>query len=117
MRIAALTLIGAFGLAVSAVSAGAAPAAPTLGIQGAANIVQVAGGCGRGMHPNRWGRCVPHGYGYAGPRAYYGGSGPYYGPRPYYSGRHWNSPGDHAANRLNRHELGRIYSGSSMPYR
>ena len=104
MRLAALTLIGAFGLAVSAVSAGAAPVAPTLDIRGATNIVQVAGGCGRGMQPNRRGLCVPYRYGYGGPRAYYGGRG-------------WNSPGDHVANQLNRHELGRIHSGSSMPYR
>ena len=67
--------------------------------QQAANIVQVAGGCGRGFHPNRWGRCVPNRYGY-------------YGPRPYWSGPYrWHSPSDNVANQLNRQELGRAYYG------
>jgi len=25
-------------------------------------VVHVAGGCGPGMHPNPWGRCVPFGW-------------------------------------------------------
>jgi hypothetical protein len=100
MRLSALTLIGALGLAVSSVSAIAAPAAPALEIQRSANIVQVAGGCGWGLHPNRWGRCVPNGYGYARPRPYYGGR--YYGGGWY---------GDRSASQLNRYELGRNYYG------
>jgi hypothetical protein len=107
MRLSALTLIGALGLAVSSVSAIAAPAAPALDIQRGANIVQVAGGCGWGLHPNRWGRCVPNGYGYGGPRPYYRG-GYYRGG--YYRGG-WNSYGDRSANQLNRYELGRNYYG------
>jgi hypothetical protein len=101
MRLSALILIGALGLAVSAVSASAAPAAPALDIQRATNIVQVAGGCGWGLHPNRWGHCVPNGYGYARPRPYYGGG---------YGGG-WRSPHDNVANQLNGHELGRNYYG------
>jgi hypothetical protein len=108
MRLSALTLIGALGLAVSSVSASAAPVAPALDIQLGANLVQVAGGCRWGLHPNRWGHCVPNRYGYASPRPYYGGR--------YYGGG-WNSPGDNVANQLNAQELGRNYYGSSMPYR
>src|SRR5260370_26391419 len=65
MRIATLTLVGAIGLTVSAVSASATPTAPAMTTPNASNIVQVAGGCGWGFHPNRWGRCAPnHHYGY-----------------------------------------------------
>ncbi|GLS48923.1 GCG_CRPN prefix-to-repeats domain-containing protein [Methylobacterium gnaphalii] len=38
-------------------------------------IERVAGGCGPGFHPNRFGDCRPNfrgGYGYGGPRGYYG---------------------------------------------
>ena len=93
MRLAALTLVGAVGLAISAVSANAAPAVPNLGPQDASNIVQVAGGCGPGFHPvpGHWSRwrggwvpphCVPnwhgaYGGGYYG-RGYYGGGYPYW---------------------------------------
>src|SRR5260370_38799289 len=84
MRIAALTLVGAIGLAVSALSASAAPIAPAMTTPNASNIVQVAGGCGWGFHPNRWGRCIPNHYGYYRPhylrpdlRVQYGGG---YGP-------------------------------------
>ena len=56
MRMATLALLGSLGLAVSAVSASAAPAVPAIDTQQASNIVQVAGGCGRWAHPNRWGR-------------------------------------------------------------
>jgi len=76
MRIAALALLGSLGLAVSAVSASAAPAVPSLDTQQASNIVEVAGGCGRWAHPNRWGRCVPNGYGrWSQSRDYYYGGG------------------------------------------
>jgi hypothetical protein len=71
MRIAAFTLVGALGLAVSAVSANAAPTIPALATPQASNIVQAAGGCGRGFHPNRSGRCVPIRYGYYRPHPGY----------------------------------------------
>ena len=81
MRVSALVVAGALALGASAVSANAAPAAPDLGVTtGSANIIEVAGGCGRGFHPNPWGRCVPHRWSYyrswRGDR-YYGGG--YYG--------------------------------------
>jgi len=95
MRIAAATLIGAVGLVASVVSASAAPAVPAPVEQ--QNIVQVAGGCGWGFHPTRWGRCAPNRWGYARPYPYYGGG--------YY--RHWHTPSDFVANQLNRRELGR----------
>jgi hypothetical protein len=97
MRSAVLVLAGALGLMAAATLANAAPAVPSSGTQQASNIVQIAGGCGPGFHPNRWGRCVPFRYGY--------------GPRPYWRGgyaRPW--AGDYgAAEQLNRRELGRIY--------
>jgi hypothetical protein len=97
MRIAAITAAGALGLAASAIAANAAPAVP--GPADQQNIIQIAGGCGWGFHPNRWGRCVPNRYGYRAPswRGYYGGG--------YYR---WHSPSDRVANQLNRQELGRL---------
>jgi len=99
MRMAALSLIGSVCLAVSAMTANAAPAVPGPVGQPEANIVQVAGGCGPGLHPNGHRRCTPNRYGYAHPawRGYYGGG--------YYRG--WGSPSDHVANQLNARELGR----------
>ena len=83
MRIAAVAFAGAVALAASSLGASAAPAAPDLGMSaGSGNIVEAAFGCGRGFHPNRWGRCVPHGYGgyWSQSRShYYGGGYPYYG--------------------------------------
>ncbi len=76
MRMAALALVGALGFAASAMSASAAPPVANLDTQQSWNIVQVAGGCGRGFHPNRWGRCVPFRYGYPGPRPVFIDSGP-----------------------------------------
>ncbi len=96
------------GLAVAVASglgiATAANAAP-LGfgpVDGGALIETVAGGCGPGWHPNRFGECRPHhrgpGYGYGGPRGYYGdrpvyrgdgygyGRGGYDRPRRFYDG-------------------------------
>jgi hypothetical protein len=93
MRFAAMAFVGALGLAASAVSASAAPPVPSLDVQHETNIVQVAGGCGRGAHPNRWGRCVPNHYGYYRP----------YWSRHYYG---WHGPHDYVANDLNRHQLG-----------
>jgi hypothetical protein len=97
MRTAVLALVGALGLVATAVSANAAPAVP--GAQQVSNIIQIAGGCGPGFHPNRWGRCVPFRYGY-------------YGPRPYWRGGYYARPwsGDYgAAEQLNRQEMSRIY--------
>ena len=77
MRVAAIVFAGALALAASAVSASAAPAVPDLGTSaGSSNIVDIAGGCGRWFHPNRWGRCVPNDrYGYRSQweNRYYGG--------------------------------------------
>src|SRR5438270_748213 len=104
MRMTAAILVGALGLAATAVSANAAPTLPSPASQHDTNIVLVAGGCGPGLHPGRWGRCVPNRYSY--------------GPRPYWGGgyRGWRSPDDHVARELNRRELGRTYYGSSRPY-
>ena len=58
------------------------------------SIVEVAQGCGRGFHRNKWGYCRPNrwsarrGHRW---RRYYGGG--------------W--PNDHVASELNRRELGR----------
>jgi hypothetical protein len=102
MRIATLTLIGALGLAASAVSASAAPAAPPAAAPHAANIVATAGGCAWGFHPNRWGHCVRSRHGYVSPYRY-----------RHYSRRH--VPSDFVANRLNAQELAR--SGGGLHYR
>ena len=106
MRRSALTVIGAIALAASAVPASAAPIAPAPVTEQASNIVDVAGGCGRGLHPNRWGRCVPNRYAYYRVR-------PYWQPYPYAPGYYgdghepWNrpSPTDHVARQLNRQQL------------
>jgi hypothetical protein len=47
-------------VAASALGAQAMPAAP---LSGDTPIVHVAGGCGPGMHPTRWGGCRPFGWG------------------------------------------------------
>jgi hypothetical protein len=91
MRLAVLVLAGALGLMAAAAAATATPAVPSLGIPQASNIVQIAGGCGRAFHRNRWGRCVPFRYGYSRPRPHWGG---------------WS--GNYGAEQLNRQELGRI---------
>ena len=101
MRSATMAAVAALGLITMTNVGSAAPVVPSLGVEQDTVIVQVAGGCGRGWHPNRWGRCVPNRYGYS--RAY---------PYPYYGDRYqpWNqpSPGDYgAANQLNRQQLGR----------
>src|SRR5438552_8991822 len=76
MRKSALILLGAIGLAASAVAANAAPVAPAQLTVQTSNLIEVAGGCGRGLHPSRWGRCVPNRYAYYRAR-------PYWHPRPY----------------------------------
>jgi hypothetical protein len=103
MRLAALALVGAIGFAFSAAPATAAPAVPTLATDQVSNVIQVAGGCGRGLYRNRWGRCVRQrsNYGYSYPRS-----------RGYYS-RGWRSPSDRQADQLNRQERGRY----GNPYR
>ena len=85
MRLAALTLALALGSAVS-VAANAAPVLPNPDVQGASNIIQVSGGCGRGWHRNWRGFCVrnhyrPYAYYY---RPYYRSWGYY--PYVYYGG-------------------------------
>ena len=102
MHIAALSLIGAVCLAASTVAANAAPAVPSPISQPESNIVQVAGGCGPGLHPNRWGRCIPNRRGYYSARPYRGG---YYGGGGYPS-RGWSSPSDGVANQLNAQQRG-----------
>ena len=111
--LAAFTLIAiaAIGLAGSAVSATAAPLASLPAVSQPSAIVEVAGGCGRGLHRNRGGHCVPNRYGYYRPYRY---AAPY-GPGYYGGDGHepWNrpSPRDRIANRLNRQELHGIYRG------
>jgi hypothetical protein len=102
MRMTALGLVGAVCLAASAVAANAAPAVPSPVSQLGSDIVQVAGGCGRGLHPDRWGRCVPSRYGYYKPRPYWQG---------YYGGGYGPSPSDYVANQLNREVARRNYYG------
>jgi hypothetical protein len=91
MRLTALTLIGAFGLAATVVSARAAPLVPNLAAHQASGIVQVWGGCGPAGRPvpghwNRWRgvwippHCAPN-YGAYRP---YAGYHPYYGYHRYY---------------------------------
>jgi hypothetical protein len=96
MRVATLALAGAFGLALAATGA-AAPLAPAPLTAGNQNVIDVAGGCWRGYHPNRWGHCVPnrrwHRYGYRWQR---------------------HTPSDFVANQLNRQELMR--SGGGFGY-
>jgi len=78
MRLVGVGLIGALGLVTAAASANAAPTVGDLGSQNP-NIILAAGGCGFGLHPNRWGDCVPNRYGayrmdrYYSPPAYPGG--------------------------------------------
>ncbi len=94
----AAAVAGGLGIAT------AANAAPiSVGpIQSKELIETVAGGCGPGWHPNRFGDCRPNdrgpGYGYGGPRGYYGdrpvyrgdgygyGRGGYDRPRRFYDG-------------------------------
>ena len=59
MRLVGLALIGASLVA----SANAAPIVGDIGTHNNPNIVKAAGGCGFGLHPNRWGDCVPNRYG------------------------------------------------------
>lgn len=83
---AAALVVGGLGVASAA---NAAPVGPTLsGVLAAdAPVTLVAGGCGRGFHPGRFGVCRPN----FGPRRFYGGPRFYGRPRvvvrPYGYGR------------------------------
>ena len=88
-----MAVVIAAGL-TTATTANAAPFSYSPPASGAL-IEHVAGGCGPGFHPNPWGRCRPNdrGWGYGGPRGYYGGGQSYgygggyeRGPRGYYGG-------------------------------
>jgi hypothetical protein len=83
MRLAALALVGAIGFMFSAAPANAAPAVPNLATDQISNVVQVAGGCGRGFHRNYRGFCVRNYYRPYRPRY----ARPYY-PAPRYYGYH-----------------------------
>jgi hypothetical protein len=91
MRIASLAFLGGIGLAISAIPANAAPTVPSGDNHQVSNVIQVAEGCGRGAHRNRWSHCVPNGYHGYGPHAY--------------------GQGNFAAEHLNRQELGRMSGG------
>ena len=84
MRLATLTLITS--LALAALPANAAPSVSEPSVSsapGTAAVVPVAGGCGPGFYRDRWGECLPFGYG---PRYRWR-----YGhhPRRHYHHRHW----------------------------
>ena len=106
MRVPALALLGALGLAASVASANAAPVAAAIPAPEVSNIIQVAQGCGRGFHRNYRGFCVanrvyrPYAYypRYYGPYGYYGGGNEFLN-RP--------SPSDHSARWLNAQEARR----------
>jgi hypothetical protein len=109
MRVPALALLGAFGLAASVATANAAPVVPAMPAPEVSNIIQVAQGCGRGFQRNYRGFCVPsrayRPYAYA-PRypRYYRSYG-YYGGGNEYLNR--PSPSDNAARWLNAQEARR----------
>jgi len=56
-------LIAAAAGTIVAASALGTQAMPAVPLSADMPVVHVAGGCGPGMHPNPWGRCVPNGYG------------------------------------------------------
>jgi hypothetical protein len=112
----ALALVGAVALGVVTVSANAAPLAPAPLSSEPSNIIQVAQGCGIGLHRNYRGYCTRSHRPYAYYRHFYRYR-PYYGYNrayPYYGGGYepWNrpSPSDHVANRLNAQEARRGWS-------
>jgi hypothetical protein len=82
-----MALVAAFGLMAVPAGSQAAPVVSHDPDLTAANLVLVAGGCGRGWHPqryrDRWGRwrvrCVRNR-----PAYYYPAPGYYYGPPRYY---------------------------------
>ena len=89
MKLTAMILIGALGLAATMASARAAPILPSPDTQQAPGIVQVWGGCGWGAHPvpghwSRWrgGWIPPH----CAPNYWHR---PYAWYRPYWGWRHY----------------------------
>src|SRR5436190_17825480 len=80
MHLVGLGLIGALSFVASA---NAAPIVGDLGTQNP-NIIKAAGGCGFGLHPNRWGDCEPNRY-----RAYR--MNPYEGGFPYSGGGYYRA--------------------------
>src|SRR5712675_913028 len=80
MRLVGLALIGAVSFIASA---NAAPIVGDLATQNP-NIIKAAGGCGFGLHPNRWGDCVLNRYG-----AYR--INPYEGGFPYSGGGYYRT--------------------------
>ena len=58
MRLAALTLAAGLATAAASLAANATPVLPNPNDQGASNIIQVAQGCGHGLHRNWRGVCV-----------------------------------------------------------
>jgi hypothetical protein len=95
MRVTALALLGALGLAAAVAPANAAPMVRALPMPEASNILQVAGGCGPRLHRNHRGYCVRN-RAYR-PHAYYRR---YYRPYAYH-------PSDRVANWLNGQEARR----------
>lgn len=92
MRLAALTFAAGLATAVASVSANATPVLPNLNDQSASNIIQVAQGCGRGLHRNYRGFCVRNyrPYAYRPYRPYYRAYAyPYYGGGYYSRPRYW----------------------------
>jgi hypothetical protein len=63
MRYIVLAIVIAVGVGLAGI--GGASAAPASGqaiaqaADQASTVTKVGGGCGRGWHRNRWGRCVP----------------------------------------------------------
>ena len=83
MRTAVLTLLGSLALSAAAMPANAGPTIVKPGALAVSNIVEVAGGCGRGYYRDYYGYCQPYYYGYA---AGYGYPVWYGHPYPH----HWN---------------------------
>lgn len=92
----ALAFAGIAATAQSSTAMNASPQAPV-----ASGFVQdVAYGCGRGWHPNPWGRCVPYGgysfgYSYGWRRPAYYGYGGYYGGGYYRHDNGWHNGWGH----------------------
>ena len=63
MRYLVIAAVMAAGLGVFGMGGASAASANgkviSDGAQQASNVIKVWGGCGRGWHRNRWGRCVP----------------------------------------------------------
>ncbi|WP_298958813.1 hypothetical protein [uncultured Methylobacterium sp.] len=91
-----LRVLGMAAFVAGSLGLSSAASAATIGLGAVAPetaVTRVAGGCGPGFFPNRWGYCRPF-YGprpYWGPRRVYGPPRPYwrrpyYGPRRFYYG-------------------------------